>query len=95
MEGYDLWNDEPVALGRRSFAIVAIVGCIRNGEYADDRILVARLPGQNHTARCPARVLIRARAVHDFQDAAEFSTDSSIPVQPGKGWLLELSEIEE
>ncbi len=32
----------------------------------------------------------RARAIRDFQPAAEFAPGEAIPVPPGKGWLLEL-----
>ena len=40
----------------------------------------------------PMRVRVRAPAVRDFQGEATFETGGPIPVEPGKGWLLILSE---
>lgn len=38
----------------------------------------------------PAHVQLVAPAVEGFQPAATFEPDGAIPVEPGKGWLLEL-----
>jgi hypothetical protein len=36
----------------------------------------------------PSAVTITAPAIEKFQDAATFTADQAIPVEPGKGWLL-------
>ncbi len=40
----------------------------------------------------PALARIIAPAVRDFQDARTFSAEQSIPVAPGKGWLLVIDQ---
>jgi len=40
----------------------------------------------------PARGVIRAAAVENFQPAATFAPGEPIPVQPGRGWLLVLEQ---
>lgn len=40
----------------------------------------------------PAKAKISAPEVENFQEARSFGLSESIPVQPGKGWLLILSE---
>jgi hypothetical protein len=40
----------------------------------------------------PAKVVLRAPAVRDFQDAAEFRPADAIPVQSARGWVLVLEE---
>jgi hypothetical protein len=34
---------------------------------------------------------LSAHAIENFQEAARFSPESEIPVEPGKGWLLALA----
>jgi hypothetical protein len=36
----------------------------------------------------PSTVQITATAIEKFQDAATFAAGETIPVEPGKGWLL-------
>lgn len=39
----------------------------------------------------PSEVTLKASAIDKFQEARTFDVNGSIPVQPNKGWLLELS----
>ena len=41
----------------------------------------------------PSRVRLLAPAVEGFQPAATFKPGEAIPVQPGKGWLLQLEAV--
>jgi hypothetical protein len=40
----------------------------------------------------PEKAVLRAHAAKDFQPEMKFSPHEVIPVEPGKGWLLVLSE---
>jgi hypothetical protein len=40
----------------------------------------------------PARGVIRAAAIENFQPAAAFAPGEPIPIQPGRGWLLLLEQ---
>jgi len=40
----------------------------------------------------PAKAVLRAHAAKDFQPEMRFGPHDVIPVEPGKGWLLVLSE---
>ncbi|MBE3130084.1 MAG: hypothetical protein IMZ54_05105, partial [Acidobacteria bacterium] len=40
----------------------------------------------------PKKVILRAPAIENFQEAAEFRPGDAIRVEPGKGWLLVLTE---
>lgn len=43
----------------------------------------------------PKTTTPRAMAIEDFQEAAAFHPDDSIPVSPGKGWLPVAAEARE
>jgi hypothetical protein len=40
----------------------------------------------------PARVRITAPPIAWFQEAREFAVGDTIPVEPGKGWLLRFEQ---
>jgi leucyl aminopeptidase len=40
----------------------------------------------------PARAVLTAPAIEEFQKAASFKPDDVIRMEPGKGWLLILEE---
>ncbi len=42
----------------------------------------------------PSKARLYAQEIAEFQQSAEFDPDDAIPVEPGKGWLLILSEQE-
>jgi hypothetical protein len=40
----------------------------------------------------PAKAVLRAHQAKDFQPEMTFGPNDSIPIDPGKGWLLVVSE---
>jgi hypothetical protein len=40
----------------------------------------------------PATAVIAAPAIENFQPARSFAGGEAIPIEPGKGWLLTISE---
>jgi hypothetical protein len=43
----------------------------------------------------PAKAILRARAAEDFQSGAEFNLGDTIRIDPARGLLLEISEVED
>jgi hypothetical protein len=41
----------------------------------------------------PSKAQLIAPSIEEFQESAVFGPDDFIPVEPGKGWLLILSEM--
>jgi hypothetical protein len=95
MTGY--WVDDcPVKTGREDVpatvyrkeksALVALASWAKGDVHVRLRINWKRLGID------PARAVIEAPDVENFQTGRRFSPDDSIPVPPGKGWMLILKE---
>ena len=59
--------------------------------WAEDTVDVALTINWQALGIDPSSATIRAPAIRDFQEEARFAVGESIPVEPGRGWLLIIS----
>ncbi|NNG17158.1 MAG: hypothetical protein HKM89_11825 [Gemmatimonadales bacterium] len=87
--------DHPVTTGRDDVLATAYV---RNGatlvalaSWAEDPVTVRLAIDWSALGIAPASASITAPAVEGLQESRTFGVDEEIPVEPGKGWLIEVS----
>lgn len=95
MIGY--WVDDcPVKTNREDVLATAYVRddktLISLASWADGPVSVRLDINFKTLGLNPKSSVLVAPAINDFQDAAQFNPDETIPVQKGKGWLLIIEE---
>ncbi len=95
MVGY--WVDaRPVRTDRTD---VLVTSYVRDGRtmvavasWAQDKVDVKLAIDWPALGLDPAKATLAAPAIEDFQPARTFAVDEEIPIEPGRGWLLVISQ---